>query len=210
MYKKMLARCVIALALATLLVGAKCPGIPSTHEIHVTVVAEEAIDLEFLAQGGINSEAGGDVISIEELWDLLDDADIDVEQLQYMKVSSVLYGVTAYDEDVTDRQIVDGRVTVRRGEVGPSAVLIDDLDVAVYPLLGKLVKAPISEGGVDLINGLLDDIVSALKTGSPQDLALIGAVEGISEPQGRYTNFRWRIRINYQIAGGVPVDSPEF
>jgi hypothetical protein len=209
-YKRTLARCVIALALSFLLMGAKCPSIPDTHEIHVTVATEEAIDLEFGAHGGIDATGGGEVIDLEELWELLDDADIDVERLQYMKVSSVLYGVTAYNESETDREIVNGRVTVSRGASGPSAVLIDDLDAAVYPLLGKLVQAPISEEGIDLINGLLEDVVTALKTGTPGNLVLIGTVEGSTEPPGGDIDFDWRLRINYQIAGGVPVDSPEF
>ena len=62
MCKKLIARCVITLALAVLLMGAKCPGIPETHEIEVTIVTEDMIEMAFQARGSINYEASAEII----------------------------------------------------------------------------------------------------------------------------------------------------
>ena len=210
MYKRLIARCVITLALAVLLMGAKCPGIPETHDIELTVVTEDIIEMSFLARGSINYEASAEIIDVGDLREQIDDAGIDLEDLEDISVSLIEYGVTAYNEPATDRQIVDADVTVKRTDGGPSSVLINDLDAMVYPLLGKLEPAPLDKAGVDFINDLLDDVLAALKAGDSQDFQVIGAVEGVSEPTGRTTNFDWRVVIHYQITGKIKVESVKF
>lgn len=210
MYKKTIVRCVITLALAVMLMGAKCPGIPKSHDIELTVVTSEVIEMPFEARGSINFEAGIEIIDVGELRDQIEDAGIEIDLVRDIKVSSVEYGATAYNEPETDRQIVNAQVTVKRTDTGPSAVLIDDLDAMVYPLLGSLVPAPIDESGVNFINDLLDDVLVALKAGASADFQVIGAVTGESQPTGRTTNFDWRVRIHYQISGGYPTESPDF
>jgi len=140
---KNISRVAMGLAAAAVLMGAKCPGIPKSHEINLTIVTSDAIELEFPARGGINVEASSEVIDVGALRDQIEDAGIDLDGVESIAVSSVTYGVTAYNETETDRRMVDARVTLRRSETGPEFVLIDELSVDVYPLLGELVPAPI-------------------------------------------------------------------
>lgn len=210
MYKTIIARCVITLALAVLVMGAKCPGIPDTHKIDVTVVTQSEIEMSFLAEGSINVESSVEIINVGALREEIEDAGIDVENLEDIKVSLVKYGVIDYFEAETDRQIVNGQVTVKRTDGGPSAMLISGLNAMVYPLKGKLVPAPIDKSGIDLINDLLDDVLVALKSGGSSDFEVIGGITGQSEPQARETDFIWRVVIYYQVSGKIPVDSVKF
>lgn len=210
MYKTLIARCVITLALALLVMGAKCPGVPDTHEIFVTVVTEDLIEMEFLADGSINHEASAEIIDVADIREELDEAGIEPANIEDISVSMVEYGVTEYNEPVNDRAIVNAQVTVKRSDGGSSAVLIENLNAQVYPLLNKLVPAPIEAAGVNFINDLLDDVVAALQGSGSGDFQVIGAVSGDSEPTGRTTDFKWRVVIRYQIAGKIEVDSVEF
>ena len=212
MRRTAVARCGVFLALAVLLMGAKCPGIPETPDINITIITEEYIELAFEARGDINVESSADSISVQELREDLEGAGIDVSQVEEILVSSVEYGVTFYDEGPgnTDRRIVDADVTVTRRDDATSALLIDDLSVDVYPLLGMLAPVPIEPGGVAFINELLADLLAALKGGGDPYFVVVGEVSGVSEPTERTTNFDWRIRIYYQIAGVFPTESVTF
>lgn len=210
MCAKPVGRYVIFLAMAVTLMGAKCPGIPDSHDIVITVVTSEAIEMEFPAEGGLNAEAGSEIIDVAEIREEIEEAGIEIDLIQDIKVSAVEYGLVEYNEAFTDRRIIDAQVTVKRSDGGPSAVFIDDLDVDVFPLLGKLVPAPINGAGVEFINELLDDVLAALRAGTSADFQVIGTVSGVSDPPGRYTDFVWRVVIHYQIAGGFPTESPDF
>jgi hypothetical protein len=210
MYKTLIARCVITLALAVLLMGAKCPAVPETNDIVLTVVTEDLIEISFQARGSLNYEASAEIISVEEVREQIEAADIDLEDIDDISVSLVEYGVTAYNEVPTDREIVDAVVTVSRNDGGASSVLINNLDAMVYPLLGQLEPAPIDSAGVSFINDLLDDVLAAVKAGGSQDFDIIGAVTGDSEPTARETSFDWRLVIHYQITGTIEVESVQF
>jgi hypothetical protein len=203
------------LAVIVALMGAKCPGIPDTKDVTVVIVTEEQLELEFIAEGSINVDSDVATISASDIRDDLLDLGLtqeDIEAIESITVKAVEYGVVEYREDVTDREIVDGRVVVRRLDApADSAVLISDFDQEVYPLLGDLVPAPVEPGGIDWINDLLVDVLAAVKdeTGA-SSFDVQGTGSGRSEPQGRETDFTWRLVISYQIPSGFPTEVVDF
>jgi hypothetical protein len=210
MRKKTVARIGIFLALAIIVMGAKCPKIPDTHEINITLVTEESIEITFEARGSMNVDSNVAFINIDELRQDLEDAEIRTDLITAIRVSKVEYGVVAYNEEGTDRQIVGAEVTLKRPDEGTSAVLVSGLDAEVYPKLGKLVPVPTQPGGIAYINDLLADVLDAIQSGGTSGLAVYGTSSGTSEPTDRASNFDWRVRIYYQIAGGMPTDVPDF
>lgn len=188
--------------------AAECPSIPEMEDVQITVVADDYIELVFQARGSINAHSDTFVIDVDELREDIEDAGFEIEMVDSAYVSAVLYGVTAYNEEPTDREIQDGVVTVTREDIPQTETLISNFDAAVYPLLGDLVPAPIDESGIEFINGLLGDLLAALKDYSVSSYAVSGSVSGRSVPQERYTNFDWRIRIYFQVVGRAQVDRP--
>jgi hypothetical protein len=205
-----LARLGIYVALFVVLQGAKCPSIPSTKQVKMTIVAQNYIEFTFLAQGDLNYHAGNETIDIEDLRQDLDDAGVELADVDSVVISQVLYGVTAYRETETDREIVDGTVTLSRTDESTSATIFESVDQPVYPLLGELVPAPLAPGGVDYINALLTDVLQALKYGGPSEFVVSADASGTSEPQGRETDFDWRVRVYYQVIGRADVEVPDF
>lgn len=205
-----LARLGIYVALFVVLQGAKCPSIPSTKQVKMTIVAQNYIEFTFLAQGDLNYHAGNETIDIADLRQDLDDAGVELADVDSVLISQVLYGVTAYREAETDREIVDGTVTLSRTDESTSATIFESVNQPVYPLLGELVPAPLAPGGVDYINHLLADVLNAIKYGGPSEFVISADVAGTSEPQGRETDFDWRVRIYYQVIGRADVEVPDF
>lgn len=210
MRTRTLARLGIYAALFVVLQGAQCPSIPSTKQVKMTIVAQNYIEFTFLAQGDLNYHAGSETIDIEDLRQDLDDAGVELADVDSVLISQVLYGVTAYRETETDREIVDGTVTLSRTDESTSATIFQSVDQPVYPLLGELVPAPLAPGGVDYINDLLADVLNAIKYGGPSEFVVSADASGTSEPQGRETDFDWRVRIYYQVIGRADVEVPDF
>ncbi len=210
MRKKAMVRILMYLALGVLLLGAKCPGVPDTEDIEMTLVTEEYIEFTFQARGSLNVDSGTEIIDVDDLRQKLADAGVEVGMVDTIRVSSVQYGTVAYNEPATDREIVGASVTVERSDLGTSAVLISNYSEMVYPLLGILKPAPISQAGIDFLNDLMADLLAALKNYSVSSFEVSGSSAGVSEPQARYTNFDWRLRIYYHVSGRFVVTSPRF
>jgi hypothetical protein len=210
MRKTAIIRIGVFLGLAALVMGAKCPKIPETHEVEITLVTEEFVELLFEARGSMNVDSSTEVINIAQLRQDLEDAGIETELIKAMKVSKVEYGTVDYYESGTDRRIVDADVSLERVDNSTSAVIVDGLSVDVYPLLGVLEPVPTETAGIAFVNDLLEDILDAIQHGGVSNFVVVGASSGTSTPTGRDSNFDWRVRIYYQIAGGMPTDVPEF
>jgi hypothetical protein len=71
----------IPLALA-LLAPAKCPKVPGTDDMTVTVVTEEFVELEFVASGDLNDDSDVETIDVDEIRADLEDLDVDISELQ--------------------------------------------------------------------------------------------------------------------------------
>jgi len=198
------------LALLVLLQGAKCPNVPETKDLNIVVVNEDYIEFEFQARGEINAHSDVETIDVDELREDLIDMDVEIDSLRAVVISSMLYGVTAYNEPATDREIVDGYCTVMRLDDSSSAKIFDDASEEVYPLLGMLVPPPIEPGGTAFLQDLFDDVLVALKDGYPSDFQIQGQVSGTSSPTGRETNFDWRVRLYFQVSAPVEVETVDF
>jgi hypothetical protein len=197
--------------LGLVMLGAKCPTIPTIEEVDVVIVLEDYIEFFFHSDGSINAHSDVETINIDDLRDDLDDAGISVADVDTITVKSVLYGVTAYNEGPTDRQIVNGDCTVTRLDDNSSRVIFDGATSMVYPLLNLLEPAPIEAGGIDFINDLMIDVLAVLKgeSTSVSEFEVQASVSGNSIPADRYTDFNWRVRIYYQISGVMTVDVPD-
>ncbi|MFH1143793.1 MAG: hypothetical protein V1774_04545 [Candidatus Eisenbacteria bacterium] len=203
-------------ALAVMLLvlqGAKCPQIPEMKTIELTAVSEQYVEFTFEARGtlnALNDEATAE-ISIDDLREDLEDADVDIEMVDTVLVHKILYGVTAYSEADTTRTIANGTLVVVREDTDEAATIFDDADEEVYSLLGELVAPPFTPEGIDFLNELMLDMLAAIKNPSFHgSFILTGTVTGQSLPLDRETNFDWRVRLYYQVAGRVEVERPEF
>jgi hypothetical protein len=199
----------IPLALA-LLAPAKCPKVPGTDDMTVTVVTEEFVELEFVASGDLNDDSDVETIDVDEIRADLEDLDVDISELQSIQVSRVEWGVTEYNEPATDRRITDGWAQVSWWKnadppQGPQDIVVD-LEVDVYPLLGRLAPPPIVEGGINFVNVMLVELLDELKNPTGAVFQVQGSGGGLSEPQERSTDFKWRLRIYYQLVGEVTID----
>ena len=215
MRKTAIIRIGVFLGLAALVMGAKCPKIPDTHEVEITLVTEEFIELLFEARGSMNVDSSTEVINIQLLRQDLEDAGIETELIKAMKVSKVEHGTVDYYEDdvnpgATDRRIVNAQVSLKRIDNSTSAVIVDGLSVDVYPLLGVLEPVPTETAGIAFVNDLLADVLDAIQHGGVSNFVVVGSSSGTSTPTGRPSDFDWRVRIYYQIAGGMPTDVPDF
>jgi hypothetical protein len=197
-------------ALLVLLQGAKCPNVPELNDINITVVNEEYIEFEFQARGEINAHSDIETIDVDDLRDELIDMDVEIDSLRAVVVSSMLYGVTAYNEPETDREIVNGECTVMRLDDSSSAVIFTGASEEVYPLLGDLITPPLQPGGIDFLQDLFDDVLVALKSGGPSEFQVQGEVSGNSIPSGRETNFDWRVRLYFQVSAPYETETIEF
>lgn len=207
--RKSLCRLAFFAVLFIVLQGAQCPQVPDMTDTEVTVVADDYVELVFLARGSINTHSDNDTINIAELRDEIEDAGIDLGAIDSAWVTRVLYGVIAYNEGPHDRAIANGRVVVNREDTAQSATLFDNVNVDVYPLLGTLEPAPIESGGIEFLNDLLADVLTALKDYTVDEFIISAESSGDSNPQDRDTNFDWRVRIYYQIVGSDTIEVPQ-
>jgi hypothetical protein len=196
-------------ALFVLLQGAKCPSIPEMKTVEMTLVSQQSVDLPFEARGSFNTASGAEMIDIEELRQDLLDADVEISQVDTIVVSAIEIGVTAYNEPATDRRITGGTVTLTRTDLGTSQVICTNVDLQVYPLLGKLEPAPVDPAGIAFANALLADVLHALKYGGPSEFEVSATASGVSEPVDRETNFDWRVRVYYEVMGRREVEVPD-
>lgn len=209
--KTMTGRLLFFLLMLLPLVGAKCPGIPDTKNMTITVVTEEQLELTFVAHGSVNIDSDTETIDTAQIRDDLLDLGLeqeDIEAIETITVEAVEYGTVEYLEGPTDREIVDVDVVVRRTDApADSAVLVTGFSTLVEPLEGILVPAPITEDGIDWINDLLAEVLEAIKDESgSSNFTVEGTARGRSEPMDRETDFTWRLVISYQIPAGFPTE----
>ena len=203
---------IVALLLGCMvLMGEQCPPIPEITEKTVELALAGSIILQLEAEGIINVYDEVEHININDeidLAEIIEGTDIDPDSIRSVRLSGAQYRVTVPDPN-PGRQITNGNVTVQRGG-GPVADIVDDFS---YPVSAPpdWITAPLVEEGVDVLNGILDDLLDELQGGPPiTDSEVDFHVSGVSEPQNVNTSFEWELKLIFTVVGAVTIDFVEF
>jgi hypothetical protein len=197
---------IVLLALGALSMGSGCPLIPEIKDKVVQLAVGGSTTTEWVSDGEVNTHDDSQTVDIKtdiDLPKILSDAGIDVLDVDDIKVSGISYRVTAPDPEPT-RRIVNGQVTVRRG-AGAETPIVTNFNVLVNSAT-TYQTATVDPLGVDLINTLLDDILTELQSGiSASPTQITYHVTGQSTPTGVPTHFTWQLKLDLSIVGKVKV-----
>lgn len=195
---------VLALALSTL--GSGCPVIPQIKDRIVELAVGGSTIAEFVASGVINTYDDTKTVDLHDGLDLaqiIDDAGVDVSDVESVKLSGVSDRVTVPDPN-PGRTIANGTVTIQRagGAVTP---LVTGFNVNVNSVT-SFQTATLDPAGVAVLNALLADLLAEVKTGTPASNTMVTYhVSGQSQPTGVETNFTWELKVDVSILGTVKV-----
>lgn len=208
----------LALVLTALTVQGGCVIIPEVNTKLVELVASGTACDTLSAIGDLNNHDDTDVIDLSglDIPQILDDAGIDINDVDSIAVYGVTYKTTQPDPE-PGREIVNGQVTVQRGEWNGVTFSPTTAEVPVIVSFNEVVNsvttdktAPVSAGGIQLLNDLLLALLNEAKgVGPVTDSAIRYHVTGQSLPQNVETNFKWRICVKVNIKGKVEVDVVE-
>ena len=194
-----------AIALAALSLGAGCPTIPKIEDRVVELAAAGSTTETFVAAGVINVYNQAVTFNLSDELDLraiLDDAGIDVENVKNVKLTGVSYRVVVPDLNA-GRAIQNGNVTVQRGS-GAVKPLVTDFNANASSVT-SWTTAPLDTAGVNLLNVLLEDILTSIKNGTTFPDLVSTRVSGASVPVDATTNFTWELRLDVSIVGTVEI-----
>jgi hypothetical protein len=200
-------------ALALVMLAAQgCILIPEIQKRVVELAMGGSATQEFVAAGELNVHDQRDTVDLSTAIDLpklLDDAGIDISDVEDIKLAGVYYRVTQQDP-TANREIQNGTVTIQRGLGGTETSLVTNFDVVVNdPALASFQPGNLASPGVAAVNQLLTDVLTALKAGlPPPNSILITHVNGQSVPGNVATNFKYELRLDLSILGTVHVDVP--
>jgi len=195
------------IVLAALSLGSGCPTIPKLEDRTVELAAGGSAVLSFDADGSTNTwdETGlYDLANDVDINQLLDNAGIGVDKVKDIKLSGISYRVS---RPQAGRSIQGGTVTAARtGYMGGTPqTLVTSFNQDVSATTGWI-QAPVTSAGVDLINGLLTDILTAAKNHTPVANSVVTYhVTGTSIPMGTPTDFTWEVKLDVTIVGEVDV-----
>lgn len=207
----------LALVLAALTVQGGCVIIPEVETKTVELVARGTACDTLVAFGSLNYESKTDLAAVLDIPQILDDAGIDVSDVDSIAVFGVTYKTTKLDPDNT-REIQNGNVYVTRGTLVGSTFTPTTAEVTVISNFNQVVNdattdqtAPVTAAGIQMLNQLLQDLLDEAK-GLPvvvTDSAIRYRVDGTSAPTPATTDFEWRICVKVNIKGTVEVDVVE-
>jgi hypothetical protein len=198
------------LLVAFLAMGSHCPLVPEVEERTVELAVAGATSVQFHAQGEINvidETESVDVTGDLDVLAIVEDAGIDVSEVEEIKVSGVSYRVVKKDPSV-DRQINGGTVTIARaaGPTTPTTPLITNFNEGVN-FVESYKTAPVDPAGITLINGLLADLLAEAKGGpAATNTVLTYRIQGNSIPSDETTDFIWEVKLHVSMVGEVHVD----
>lgn len=204
-------RSTLAALILTMLVGQGCLLLPEIEKRVVELAVGGSTTQEFSAIGEINTINDRDTVDVRTAIDLpglLDNAGIDLSDVETIAFAGAAYRVTQQDP-TANRAITGGTVTIQRGLGGAETTLISNFNVAVNdPANANFQPATLNSAGVNVVNQILNDILTELKGGAPATNTLvITHVSGNSTPAVA-TNFKYELRLDVSIVGTVHVDVP--
>jgi hypothetical protein len=205
-------RATLAALILTMFLGQGCLLLPEIQKRVVELAVGGSTTQEFVASGELNIHDKRDTVDVRTSIDLpalLDDAGIDLADVEDIKFAGVAYRVTQQDP-AANRAIQNGTVTIQRGLLGTERPLVDNFNVLVNdPASASFQTATLNTAGVALINQLLTDILTELKGGPvATNTLVITHVNGTSTPGAVPTDFKYELRLDVSILGTVHVDVP--
>ena len=165
----------------------------------------------FIASGELNVHDDQKTIDVKEDLDLeesLDDADIDPEDIQSVKVSRVYYRVTKPE---AGRTIENGNVEILR-EGGAFVPLIagfngDGSQATDWIEITSLLQPQ----AVNLLNDFMQELLTELQGGAPvTNSQFTYHVTGNSIPADVPTNFEWELKVSFTVQAEQEVEVPNF
>jgi len=198
-----------ALLPLVLSLGAGCPLIPDLEEKVVELAVGGSTIVAFESEGALNFHYDTKTIDIADSLDIegiLDDAGVDVDSVQSVKLANVSYRVTRQDPEPT-RRIENGNVWIRRGSSPDSTLLVSNFSEDVNSVT-NFKPAPLNAAGVAVVNDILADILADVQAGITPSESITYIVTGISTPGAVPTDFAWELKVDVTIVGTVKVEVP--
>jgi len=195
------------LCLGLALSAAECPNIPEVETRLVDLALNGSTTRVFQARGSNNVYQETKTIDIEEAIDLdsilveIEDVIADADSVQ-ISASSISYRIVVPQ---AGRSIANGQLSVERGSGGPVTIATGfSMDASAVT---DWITVPLSSGGVNLVNDMLQDVLVAWQKGtSVPNSQLTYAVAGNSLPAGSETNFDWELKLTVSIVAPIEVD----
>jgi len=178
-------------------------GTTCVEERELDVVVAADLTAEFAAVGSDNNYDSEDSFDINEqinLQEIMDENGI--EKIESVSVQSAFFRVT--QNDPTVGRTISGSVTVRR-EGNSESALINYSSIQVNnPAYGDWTPIPLQLAGVNVINGVLEDLLHPPVP--PSVMTVVFHSFGTSEPENVATNFRYEVMVRLNVVGLVKVD----
>ncbi len=197
----------LLLVLCLGVMGAECPSIPTVEEKAVELAMGASATVRFEARGLENVFGELQTIDLVEgidLRKLLDDAGVDVSDVISISLYGVSYRVVKPDP-TADRAILNGQVMVGRGST-PDLYLIQNFNESPVNAVVSWKPAELHPDGVDLINGILEEYLNAIRHGTPLPTGQLSCLpSGLSTPANVSTDFDWELKLDINVVGTIRV-----
>jgi hypothetical protein len=198
-----------ALLPLALTLGAGCPLIPDVKDKAVQLAVGGSVTVPFEARGTINTLDETKTIDVAgsiDLAQILDDAGVDVEDVDSVKVAGVSYRVTQPDPTPT-KMIENATITIGRG-VTADTPLVTSFEQHVNSAT-SFTAAPLDPAGVNLLNGVLAEILANVKNNASMPISVTYHLVGDVTPGAPSdTDFDWELKMDITILGEVKVSVP--
>ena len=185
-----------------------CLLIPEIQDRVVELVISGSATTEWTSSGTLNNHDDQTTIDIRDFVDIrqsLEDAGVDIENVQRIAVAGMSYRTTLPDP-TAGRQIVNGQVSFQRSG-GSEVPLVIDFTEDVNSVT-TFKTATLSAGGVTQVNALLADLLAELQGGPPANTVFTYHVTGQSVPGDVGTNFTWELKLDLNMVGTISVEVP--
>lgn len=196
--------CALGLAVS----GSSCPLVPDVDDKVVELALGGSTILTWEARGEVNDKGEEECFDLSDELDLnqiLEDAGVDVEDVEDIALAGVSYRVIKADP-VPGRAITNSNVSVKR-DAGAYAQMITNFS-APADVTYDWVTATLDPAGVAVVNDMLDDLLAAIHSGGSIPVSGCALWEGESTPVSVDTNFDWQMKIDISIVGKIEVEIP--
>lgn len=196
-----------ALALVAM-TSTSCLIIPEIEDRVVELAVSGSATTEWTSSGTLNNHDDLTTLDIRDFVDIaqsLEDAGVDIENVQRIALAGVSYRTTQPDP-TAGRQIVNGQVTFQRSG-GSEVPLVTSFTEDVNSVT-TFKTATLSPTGVAQINALLEELLAELQGGPPANTVFTYHVTGQSVPGNVGTDFKWELRLDLNMVGTVSVEVP--